>query len=103
MSTTTTNTQPATTISQAESRYGSAELQLALRFPRGTHHRVVKAALLKLAADVELSTSANDGWGVNIEEYTDASERVYLELVNATPAEVARGMALLKKLVMQGL
>ena len=99
MSTTTKNTQPTTTISQAESHYGNAEPQLAISFPRGTHHRVVKAALHKLAADVELATPANEGWGVNIEEYTDASGRVYLELANATPEEAERGMALLKKLV----
>jgi len=67
--------------------------------PRGTHHRVVKAALLKLAADVELATPASEGWCVNIEEYTDASGRVYLELANATPEEAERGMAMLTKLV----
>ncbi len=99
MSTTTKNTQPTTTISQVESRYGNLEPQIALRFPKGTHHRVVKAALLKLAADVELATPASEGWLVNIEEYSDASGRVYLELVNATPAEAARGMSLLKTLV----
>jgi hypothetical protein len=99
MSTTTKNTQPTTTISQAESRYGNAEPQIALRYPKGTHHRVVKAALLKLAADLELATPANESWLVNIEEYCDASGRVDLELVNATPAEATRGMALLKTLM----
>ena len=93
------NTQPTKTISQADSRYGNPEPQIALRFPKGTHHRVVKAALLKLAAELELATPANEGWLVNIKEYCDASGRVYLELSDATPAEAARGMALLKTLV----
>ena len=99
MSTTTKSTQPTTTISQAESRFGNPEPQIALRFPKGTHHRIVKAALLKLAAELELATPASEGWGVNIEEYCDASGRVYLELADATPAEAERGMALLKSLV----
>jgi hypothetical protein len=33
---------------------------------------------------------------------TSDIDRVYLELADATPAEAARGMALLQKLVMQG-
>jgi len=35
----------------------------------------------------------------DLDEYCNASGRVYLELLNATPAEAARGMALLQKLV----
>jgi hypothetical protein len=55
MSTTTKNTQ-ATTVSQGESRYGTPEPQIALRFPKGTSYRVVKAALHRLAAEIELAT-----------------------------------------------
>ena len=93
MSTTTKNTQATTTVSQGESRYGTPEPQIALRFPKGTSYRVVKAALHKLAADVEL---ASESWCVNTEDYNE-SGRVYLGYANATPAEAARGMALLKK------
>lgn len=93
------NTQPTTTISQGESRYGNAEPQIALRYPKGTHHRVVKAALLKLAAEIELATPANEGWNVEIDVFYDACGRVYLELSDATPTESARAMALLKTLV----
>ncbi len=99
MSTTTKNTQATKTVSEGKSRYGTPEPEVALRFPKGTSYRVVKAALHKLAADVELGTPANEGWCVNIEEYTDASGRVYLELAHATPEEIERGMAMLKKLV----
>ena len=48
MSTTTKNTQATKTVSQGESRYGTPEPQIALRFPKGTSYRVVKAALHKL-------------------------------------------------------
>jgi len=96
---TTKNTQAATTtVSQGESRYGTPEPQIALRFPKGTSYRVVKAALHKLAADVELATPANERWCVNTEEFNE-SGRVYLELADATPAEAARGTAMLTKLV----
>jgi hypothetical protein len=84
------------TVSQGESRYGTPEPQIALRFPKGTHHRVVKAALHKLAAEIELATPASERWCVNIEDYNE-SGRVYLELADATPAEAARGTALLEK------
>jgi hypothetical protein len=86
------------TVSQAESRYGTPEPQIELRFPKGTSYRVVKAVLHKLAADVELATPANERWCVNTEDFNE-SGRVYLELADATPAEAARGMALLTKLV----
>ena len=98
MSTTTTNTQATKTASQGENRYGTPEPQIALRFPKGTSYRVVKAALHKLAADVELATPANERWCVNTEDFNE-SGRVYLELSDATPAEAARGMAMLEKLV----
>lgn len=98
MSTTTKNTQATKTVSQGESRYGNPEPQIALRFPKGTSFRVVKAALHKLAAEIELATPANESWLVQTEDFNE-SGRVYLELCNATPAEAARGMALLKTLV----
>ncbi len=95
MSTTTKNTQATKTVSQGESRYGTPEPQIALRFPKGTSYRVVKAALHKLAANVELATPASERWCVNTEDFNE-SGRVYLELADATPAEAARGMALLE-------
>ncbi len=52
MRTTSQNTQTTKTVSQGESRFGSPEPQIALRFPKGASYRVVKAALHKLAADV---------------------------------------------------
>jgi hypothetical protein len=74
------------------------EPQIALRFPKGTSYRVVKAALHRLAAEIELATPASERWCVNTEDFNQ-SGRVYLELADATPAEAGRGMALLKKLL----
>jgi hypothetical protein len=84
------------TVSQGESRYGTPEPQIALRFAKGTNYRVVKAALHNLAAEIELATPASERWCVNTEDFNE-SGRVYLELADATPAEAARGMALLEK------
>jgi hypothetical protein len=84
-------------VRQGESRYGTPEPQIALRFPKGTNYRVLKAALHKLAADVELATPASERWCVNTEDF-NKSGRVCLELADATPAEAERGMALLTKL-----
>jgi hypothetical protein len=97
MSTTTKNTQATKTVSQGESRYGTPEPQIALRFPKGTSYRVVKAALHKLAADVERATPANESWCVNTEDFNE-SGRVSLEFADATPAEAARAMSMLKKM-----
>ena len=55
----------------------------------------MKAALHKLAAEIELVTPASERWCVNTEDFNE-SGRVYLELADATPAEAARGMALLE-------
>ena len=74
------------------------EAQVGLRFPQGTHYRGVKAALHKLATEIELATPASERWCVNTEDFNE-SGRVYLELADATPADAARGMAMLKKLV----
>jgi acetylornithine deacetylase/succinyl-diaminopimelate desuccinylase-like protein len=59
MSTTTKNTQATKAVSQGESRYGTPEPQIALRFPKGTSYRVVKAALHKLAT-LEFPVQLND-------------------------------------------
>jgi len=58
----------------------------------------VKAALHRLAAEIELATPASESWRVNTEDESE-SGRVYLEHTDATSAETARGMAMLKKLV----
>jgi hypothetical protein len=99
MRTTSQNTRTTKTVSQGESRYGTAEPQIEIRLPTGTSHRLVSAALHKLAADVELATPERERWIVQTESFYDARGHVYLELADATSAEVERGMAMLRKLV----
>jgi hypothetical protein len=62
MRTTSQNTQTTKTVSQGESRYGTAEPQIEIRLPKGTSHRLVSAALHQLAADVELATPERERW-----------------------------------------
>jgi hypothetical protein len=87
------------TVSQGASRHGNPQPQIELRLPQGTSHRLLGAALHKLAANVELATPQQERWVVRTESFCEARGRVYLELADATPAETERGMALLKKLV----
>jgi hypothetical protein len=97
MRTTSQNTQTTKTANQGESRYGSPEPQIEV-VPQNASHRLVSAALHKLAAETELATPASERWCVNAEDLNE-SGRVYLELADATPVEAARGMVLLTKLV----
>lgn len=57
------------------------------------------AAASRPAANVELATPRRERCILQTEGYYDTRGRVYLELSDATPAEAARGLALLKKLV----
>lgn len=99
-------TQMMMTVSQGESRYGTAEPQIEIRIPAGsvscptrTSHRMLSAALHKLAAEVELATPAQERWIVQIASFSNSHGRVYLELIDATPAEAERGMTTLKTLI----
>ncbi len=53
--------------------------------------------LHKLAAEIELAKPAGESWWEQGDDYHE-SGRVYLELAHGTPAEAARGMAVLEKL-----
>ena len=86
-------------VSLAHSRYGTAQPQVEIRYPRGTHYRVVRAALYALAAKLETATPAGDNWVVEVDAFGDESGRVYLELVKADDVETKRGLALLRKVV----
>jgi len=96
---TTSKTTTTMTVSQALSDYGNPQPQIELRFAKGTSLRHIRAALHKLAADIELATPATEGWIVQTEDFYNDCGRVYLELGDATPAEAARAMALLHTLV----
>jgi len=99
MRSTSETTETTKTVSQGQSRYGTPEPQIELRLPKGANHRLVSAALHKLAADVELATPERERWIVQTESFYDARGRVYLELSDATATEADRALALLKALV----
>ena len=69
MRTTSQNTQTTKTVSQGESRYGTAEPQIEIRLPKGTSHRLVNAALHKLAADVEPATPTRESRFVQTDNF----------------------------------
>lgn len=81
------------------SRFGNPEPQVEIRLPHGSNYRAVKAELYKLAAALEQATPAAERWIVHTECFHDARGRVYLELFEASPAEAARAMALLRAIV----
>jgi len=65
-------------------------------------HDVVTYACTPSSADLierDLPLRAEDDVVGHAESFYDARGRVYLELADATPAETARGMAMLTKLV----
>jgi hypothetical protein len=101
MPTMSENPQATMTIRQGEAQYGTPEPQIEIRFPKGAHHRQVSAAIHKLAAEVELATPEHERWVVETEALYEGRGRVYLELADGTPHEAERGMAMLKKLVVQ--
>lgn len=87
------------TPSMGESRYGTTEPQVDVRFLRGTHYRKSSAALHALAAVIELATPTNEGWVVVVNPHDDEVGRVYLELVKGDDAEARRGLELLKRTI----
>ncbi|MGO9714152.1 MAG: hypothetical protein ACLQBL_35175 [Polyangiaceae bacterium] len=101
MSTATIRNLRAATLtpSMGESRYGTPEPQVDVRFLRGTHYRKSSAALHALAAVIELATPTNEGWVVVVDPNGDEVGRVYLELVKGDEAEARRGLELLKRTI----
>jgi hypothetical protein len=93
---------PTVTVSIAHSRYGTAQPQVEVSFPRGTHFRAVRAALYTLAAKIESATPARERWVAEVDAFGDECGRVYLELLDANDSEAKRGLALLNKVVSQG-
>lgn len=78
------------------SRYGTLLPHIEVRLPRGSHFRLMKAALHQLAAAVESATPRSERWLVQVEPVSDALGHVSLELVDGTEAEAQRGLALLR-------
>ena len=84
-------------VSVVHSHFGTPQPQIAIRCPRGTHFRAVRAALFTLASRVEKATPRTESWVVEVDAGGDLTGRVYLELVDADEAETQRGLALLRE------
>ncbi|XXT21729.1 hypothetical protein WME94_09230 [Sorangium sp. So ce429] len=82
MRTTSLSTQATQTVSQGQSRYGTAEPQIEIRLPKGTSHRLVSATLHQRAAEVELATPGRRI--VLTKSFYDARSRVYFDLAAST-------------------
>ena len=82
----------------AVDKYDHSSLRFVIYAGAPMYREDQKAALHKLAAEIELATPASERWCVNTEDFNE-SGRVYLELADAMPAEAARGIAVLRKLV----
>jgi hypothetical protein len=78
-------------ITVTPSTYGTPEPGIEARFPKGTHFRVAKAAIYAIAAAVELATAKGEKWCVTVEAH-ESGGRVFLELLDGTPAEASRGI-----------
>jgi hypothetical protein len=84
--------------SMQESRYGSPQPELEVRFPKGTHYRRASAVLHALAAIIELATPARESWVVVV-DHGDELGHVYLELAVGSADEARRGLDILKRAV----
>jgi hypothetical protein len=81
-----------------ETRFGTPQPALRLHFPRGTHHRRVSAAMHLVAGLVEAATPSAEAWGVYADRGGgEQTGWVWLELVEGTPAEAERAMAVLRE------
>ncbi len=89
-----TTNKPTMTVSLAESPYGNPRPQIDLRFSPGTTHRQVRAATYTLAARAELATPGSESWVVETES-GETQGRVWIELLDGDPNEVARAMKVL--------
>jgi len=87
-----------TTAHLTTSRYGHPQPVLDVRLPGGTHHRLVSATLHELAAKAERATAAGERWVIYTEQHVDEGGRVVAELAQATDAEAARALAMLRGL-----
>lgn len=82
-------------VTEPRSEYGTPMPTILVRFPADTHFRIVRAAGLRLAAEIELATLGGQSWCVQLGD-CERTARVYLELADGTPAETQMAMAMLR-------
>ena len=91
-------TTPATRWKVALGRdmFGTPKPQIEIVVRPGMHWRAIRAALHRVAAEVEVRSAVGDNrWAVQI-EVSEAGGLVNLELMSGSPAEVNRAMELLR-------
>ncbi|MGE5785442.1 MAG: hypothetical protein ACM3ZE_12660, partial [Myxococcales bacterium] len=77
--------------------YGIPQPTVRVALPKGTPYRYLKATLHALAVELELATPAGESWCVEIAPVGDVTGTIVIELIQGTPAEAARAMALLQQ------
>ena len=86
-------------VTMRTSEYGTLRPVARVTLPRDTHRRRLGAALHLLAAAAEAGTPANERWCTCIDRSGDAVGYVYLDLVEGSDSEAARGLAHLRDVV----
>ena len=87
------------TVRMGESRCGTLQPEIEVRFLRGTHYRKSSAAIHALSAVIELATPTNEAWVVQADPHADEVGTVYLELARGDEGEARRGLELLKRAI----
>lgn len=87
----------AVEVTQPRSEYGTPQPTIRVRFPADVHFRIVKAAALRLAAEIELATPNGESWVVQLGD-CDRSVRVYLELADGNARETTAAWNLLREI-----
>lgn len=84
-------------IELATATYGIPQPTVRVALPKGTPYRHLKAALHTLAAKIELDTPASESWCIEVVQVGNVTGTIVIELVQRTPAEAARAMALIQQ------
>lgn len=95
------NSAPVVSVELAESIFQTPTPTIRLSYPlaRGSNHRKTRAALRRLAAEVDLATPATEGWVVDVHHDGDLCGRVVVELMHGGQDEARRAMSVLRGVV----
>lgn len=93
------NSAPVVSVELAESIFQTPTPTIRVSYPRGSLRRKTHAALLRLAAEVELSTPVTEGWVVDVHHDGDLCGRVVVELMYGGQDEARRAMSVLRGVV----
>lgn len=86
-------------VELGEDKAGKAQPRIELRFATDVAYRGRRAALLALAAEIEMATRPTEHWTVELLGGHHETGRVYLDLIDGTEDEAERGLQLLRRVV----